>query len=154
MSIYIATAISKRPEKTKIGKLAEAQGRIEQIKKELIENFNEGNDNFEIHDCPAWLSAKMGLELGENFSSVYKYVNHELLQFQELRYANIKSTFTENPITEPVSEEEAMGRCVKLVMQCDVIIIDKGINLPSKGMLVEEFVAKTYDKAIIYYHGK
>lgn len=52
------------------------------------------------------------------------------------------------------SEAECLANCVRLIMECDAIIIDKGLGIPSKGMAVEEFVARTYGKTIIYYNHK
>lgn len=63
------------------------------------------------------------------------------------------STFDVNPMTEGVTEAEAMGRCVSLLLTCDVIVVDNynpertGL---SKGVTAETLVAKIYNKKVLY----
>lgn len=66
--------------------------------------------------------------------------------------AEFCSTFDANfKAIQIYTEAAAMGRCVKRVMESDAVILDKADNIESKGMDVEEFVAKTYGKKLIYY---
>lgn len=72
-----------------------------------------------------------------------------------LAKAEYYSTFDINPITKHANESKAMGNCVRLVMDCDAILLDDEMEgkHPSKGMHIEETVAETYGKEILHYHG-
>lgn len=52
------------------------------------------------------------------------------------------------PIHEELSESEAMGRCVTLLMECDALILDDGW-MGSAGCNVERSVALNYGKKIL-----
>lgn len=71
-----------------------------------------------------------------------------------LRTAEYCSTFDVNPIGCNHTEAEAMGNCIRLLLECDAIIIDKGMAIHSKGMWVEYYTAKTFGKGILYYWPK
>lgn len=72
-----------------------------------------------------------------------------------LAEAQFYSTFDINRIAHNVNESKAMGNCVRLVMDCDAILLDDEMDSkhPSKGMHIEETVAETYGKEILHYHG-
>lgn len=67
------------------------------------------------------------------------------------RDAEFVSTFDVNPIGSNHTEAEAMGNCIGLLLQCDAMVIDKGVKVYSKGMDAEHHVCNIYGKAIIYY---
>ena len=48
---------------------------------------------------------------------------------------------------QPVSEDKIMGACVRMVMQCDIILMDNGWG-DSHGCKVERFTAQEYGKEI------
>lgn len=71
-----------------------------------------------------------------------------------LRTAEYCSTFDVNPIGCNHTEAEAIGNCIRLLMECDAIILDKGMAIHSKGMCVERYTAEVFDKVILYYWPK
>lgn len=52
------------------------------------------------------------------------------------------------PIGQELTEAEAMGRCVTLLMECDALILDDGW-MESAGCSVERSVAVNYGKKIL-----
>lgn len=48
---------------------------------------------------------------------------------------------------QKLEESEVMGACVRMVMDCDMIILDDGWE-DSRGCCVERFVAVQYDKKV------
>ena len=48
---------------------------------------------------------------------------------------------------QPVSEDKIMGACVRMVMTCDIILMDNGWG-DSHGCKVERFTAQEYGKEI------
>lgn len=71
-----------------------------------------------------------------------------LAQRAEFELSDIVTPFDVNPLSEPVSEETALGRCVAAVLRCDAIYLDKGWK-GSKGCNLEYHAAITYGKRII-----
>lgn len=68
--------------------------------------------------------------------------------------AEFHSSFDDDiaPLSKPIEllpESVVMGKCVTCVMECDAILMDWG-HVFSKGCGVEQFVASTYGKKIIY----
>ena len=63
------------------------------------------------------------------------------------------SPFDVNPIEEPVSEEEALGRCVTALLECDALLLDAGWT-KSKGCSLEFQVAMIYGKRVFRLTGK
>jgi hypothetical protein len=61
------------------------------------------------------------------------------------------STFDVNPIGCNHTEAEAMGNCIRLLLECDAIIIDKGMEIHSNGMDVEHYTANAFGKGVLYY---
>ena len=59
------------------------------------------------------------------------------------RYDKIVTTFDINP--PGTSEEEAMGRCIQAVIECDAIVMDIGHEY-SRGCSVELFTAIIFGK--------
>ena len=57
------------------------------------------------------------------------------------------SPFDVNPIDEPVSEEEALGRCVTALLECDALLLDTGWT-KSKGCSLEFRAAQIYGKRV------
>ncbi len=57
------------------------------------------------------------------------------------------------PLTEQVTEPEAMARCIKAVLQSDAILLDRGWTA-SNGCNLEYRAAKIYDKRIIDGNGQ
>ena len=59
----------------------------------------------------------------------------------------ISYSFMVCPISEKLTEAEAMGRCITLLMECDMIILDD-VPLPlyanSRGCLLENMAAQIY----------
>ena len=52
-------------------------------------------------------------------------------------------SFNVCPLHKEFTEPEAMGRCVNLLMQCDMLVYDEG-GENSKGMMLEKAVADIY----------
>lgn len=71
-----------------------------------------------------------------------------------LRTAEYCSTFDVNPLGCNHTEAEAMGNCIRLLLECDAIMIDKGMAIHSKGMDVEHYTANAFGKSILYYWAK
>ncbi len=63
--------------------------------------------------------------------------------------AHIVTPFDIIPLTEQVTEPEALGRCVKTVLQSDILYLDKGWR-HSQGCRLEHHTAKVYHKSIFY----
>lgn len=61
------------------------------------------------------------------------------------------STFDVNPLGCNHTEAEAMGNCIRLLLECDAIMIDKGMAIHSKGMDVEHYTANVFGKGVLYY---
>lgn len=60
------------------------------------------------------------------------------------------SSFDVCPLNEDISEAEAMGRCIRLLMTCDAILVDRYLPIEhSKGVLLELRCAKLYGIKII-----
>ena len=75
----------------------------------------------------------------------------EVRKFLHEQYPDWIVTFSFNvcPIEDKtLTEAEAMGRCVTLLMQCDGLILDDGW-MGSAGCNVERSVALNYNKRII-----
>lgn len=68
-----------------------------------------------------------------------------------LQTAEYCSTFDVNPIGCNHTEAETIGNCIRLLLECDAIIIDKGMAFPSKGMDVEHYAANVFGKGVLYY---
>lgn len=47
-------------------------------------------------------------------------------------------------LDQQLTEAEIMGRCVQMVMESDLVILDSENSLNSKGMIVESYVARIY----------
>ena len=63
------------------------------------------------------------------------------------QYGEIVTTFDFNPLGM-FTEEEAMGRCVAAVMQCDAVFLDHGWER-SRGCILEYCSARIYGKTVI-----
>ena len=50
-------------------------------------------------------------------------------------------------LDQPLTESEIMGKCVQMVMECDMIVLDDGWE-NSSGCTVERFVAMQYGKKV------
>ena len=50
-------------------------------------------------------------------------------------------------LDEPLTEAEIMGRCVQMVMEADMIVLDDGWE-SSRGCTIERYVAMQYGKKI------
>ena len=50
-------------------------------------------------------------------------------------------------LDQPMTESEIMGKCVQMVMECDMIVLDDGWE-NSSGCTVERFVAYVYGKKV------
>ena len=64
--------------------------------------------------------------------------------------ANVCSVFNTIVVRkngQPVSEDKIMGACVRMVMECDIILMDNGWG-DSHGCKVERFTAQEYGKEI------
>lgn len=59
----------------------------------------------------------------------------------------ITYSFMVCPINQVLTEAEAMGRCVTLLMDCDMLILDDGW-MQSRGCTLEQATAKIYGKEI------
>lgn len=57
------------------------------------------------------------------------------------------SPFDVNPIEVSVSEEEALGRCVTALLECDALLLDTGWK-KSKGCSLEFRAAQIYGKRV------
>ena len=57
------------------------------------------------------------------------------------------SSFDVIPYIGNLTEADIMGECVKKVMECDMIILDK-LWYDSRGCSVERFVAEQYNKVV------
>lgn len=68
-----------------------------------------------------------------------------------LRTAEYCSTFDVNPIGCNHTEAEAMGNCIRLLLECDAIMLDKGVAIYSKGMDAEHFTANAFSKNVYYF---
>jgi len=55
----------------------------------------------------------------------------------------ITYSFMVCPINQVLTEAEAMGRCVTLLMSCDMLILDDGW-MQSRGCALEKATAETY----------
>jgi nucleoside 2-deoxyribosyltransferase len=66
---------------------------------------------------------------------------------EEFGNAEFQSSFSFVAIGEKMSESVVMGTCVRMVMECDMIILDEGWA-ESQGCTVERFVALQYGKAV------
>ena len=75
----------------------------------------------------------------------------EVRQFLRQQHPDWIVTFSFNvcPVEDKnLTEPEAMGRCVTLLMQCDALILDDGW-MESAGCNVERCVAVNYNKRIL-----
>lgn len=63
------------------------------------------------------------------------------------------SSFDVCPLNEEITEAEAMGRCISLLMTCDVMVVDRCLPINgSKGVKLEMECAKLYGIKIIERH--
>lgn len=101
MTIYLATPVNGRKEKTLDEKRRKAYERIKMMEQYLRPKFGEAQfrSSFDI----------VGLVLDQQ-----------------------------------LTEAEIMGRCVQMVMESDLVILDSENSLNSKGMIVESYVARIY----------
>ncbi len=63
--------------------------------------------------------------------------------------ATITTPFDIVPVTEQITEAEALGRCIATVMRSDLVYLDKGWR-QSQGCRLEHHTAKIYHKDILY----
>lgn len=62
----------------------------------------------------------------------------------------IVSSFDVCPLDEEITEAEAMGRCISLLMTCDAMVVDRCLPISkSKGVKLEIECAKLYGISII-----
>lgn len=101
MTIYLATPVNGRKEKSLDEKRRKAYERIKMMEQYLRPKFGEAQfrSSFDI----------VGLVLDQQ-----------------------------------LTEAEIMGRCVQMVMESDLVILDSENSLNSKGMIVESYVARIY----------
>ena len=67
--------------------------------------------------------------------------------------AEIVTPFDNLPLEESFDEPTAMGICIKTLLTCDVVLLDRGWTA-SKGCNLEYRAAKIYGKAIIDGNGQ
>ena len=91
----------------------------------------------------------------KRIKQIISYLDRENLCMVH-RFTEYVSTFSVNPSVDDgeVSDGEALGRCVALIMRCDAVIIDdlleKELGIESKGMYIEKTVALLYMKKVFY----
>lgn len=117
MKIYIATPVNARKEATLEEKRKAAYNRIKEIEYRISKSVN-GAEFAEFHSSFDDDIAPLNVELTK------KMFGYEL-----------------------PSEAVIMGRCVQRVMECDMIVLDKGWA-KSKGCNIEVAVAFNYKKRI------
>lgn len=119
MKIYIATPISNRPELTLMDRLRGARARVDDIVRKVRE--------------PGDL----------DISTLSQQATKE--ELEEIRKAEFCSTFDVNAMSDKTTEPEAMGNCIRLVLECDAVLVDNSIMI-SHGVLAESSVAGIYGK--------
>lgn len=67
--------------------------------------------------------------------------------------AEVITPFDIIPLKETIAESTAIGLCVKTVLECDTILLDRGWQT-SKGCNLEYRTAKIYGKEIIDGNGQ
>ena len=91
-------------------------------------------------DHQKWLAAslrEMGLEDMWNNKKPSDYLSHKFRSF---------ATETKPGMTDA----EAMGACVKALLECDAILVDDATECRSKGVAAEQEVASVYGLDIFY----
>ena len=90
----------------------------------------------------------------ERVEKIAQYMREErrpVTDGDPLRTAEYCSTFDVNPIGCNHTEAEAMGNCIRLLLECDAIMLDKGMAIYSKGMDAEHFTANAFSKNVFYF---